>query len=145
MIHAQNEKTAVLIHPVSGSAGATYAATFDTLGYDYAMITVLLATTGTSASDNPSVMAVGEGDTSSSFTNISGLVGDTDFTIPLASNATNKMQVNLGINTKGRKRYLQFSQTLGAACLNAAVVKLSRASETPTTAAQLGVDLQVLV
>ena len=145
MIYAQTASYSQLINPVAGSAAATYAPTFDTSGYDYALVIVSLGTSGTSATDNPSVLKIGEGTVTnvSSHTNVSGLLGDTDFTIPVAAAATNVMQVVLGINTKVRQRYLSLSMTLGAATNNSAVVILSKAETPATTAAGAGVNTLV--
>ena len=145
MIHSQFEKELNLILPVSGSAAATYAPTFDVLGYDYATVIVQFASTGTSATDNPSVLLISEATTSNgSFTNVSGFVGDTDYTIPVSLTASSGMLVKLCVNTAYRQRYLKLSMTLGAAALISATARLSRAAQAPNTAAKQNVEALVI-
>lgn len=146
MIHGSNTKTLNLVLPVAGSAGATYAVTMDTAGYDYLVVTALLGSSGTSATDNPSVLKLGEGSVSnvSSHTNISGFVGDTDFTIPVSTAASSGMIIKMGVNLKARQRYISYAATLGAATNNAVVAELSRAEISPTTATLQGVNTLVV-
>ena len=79
MIHAQNEKEVVMIVPVAISAAATTVGIVDTMGWDNAVISVYLGTTGTSATDNPSILILGESDTQSTatsvLTNVTNLTG----------------------------------------------------------------------
>lgn len=146
MIYAQEEKNVMLITPVAGSAGATFAATFDRLGYDYVVVEALLGTSGTAATANPSVFKIGQADVSniSSHADISGTIGDTDWTIPTGVSAGTQIY-KVCLDLRGRKRYLSLSSTLGAATNIAAQARLSRAGEAPTSASDQGVDALVIV
>lgn len=142
MIHAQNTKKVVVIKPASIATNATSTGNIDCLGYDYCSIDII-ADTAAAVSNNPSVMLVKEGDTTSSFAAVPGLTGDTDFTIANADTA-NAAITTLDINLKARKRYLQVSLTAaGAATIYAVTATLSRAEQAPTTATNRGV-LQVV-
>lgn len=111
MMPLQNTKTVVVIKPQSLASSATATGIIDTLGFNEVAINALLDSAA-AVTDNPAVLSVAEGDTSTAFTNVTGLVGDaTDgFTIPNADTA-NPQVVRMNLDLRKRKRYLKVSVT----------------------------------
>lgn len=120
------------------SAAATSVSTLvvDTQTYDYASFTVLRASNA--ATTFASVLKIEESDDNSSYSNVSGFVGGTDFTIPAVSDTSNTAIVKLDIDTKVRKRYLKVSVQPSASIAVAVEGRLSRGENAPTTAAEAG-------
>jgi len=120
------------------SAAATSVSTLvvDTQTYDYASFTVLRASNA--ATTFASVLKIEESDDNSSYSNVSGFVGGTDFTIPAVTDTSNTAIVKLDIDTKVRKRYLKVSVQPSASIAVAVEGRLSRGENAPTTAAEAG-------
>jgi hypothetical protein len=140
MIFPQKVKRVVLVHQTFTAASDTAAGTVDTKGFSYCMIDVHLGA-ASAASQNPSVLKVSEGDTTSSWTDIDALTGDSTagYTVPNSVTAlTDGAQtVGFGIDLRKRKRYLKLSVTGGVQPV-CAVADLSRADEAPNTDAESG-------
>jgi len=144
VIHAQNCKLVSMTPPAAIVDDASYTtAEVDTLGFDYAKIVVYLGATDIAMT----ALAVTESDTSGSgHANVTGLVWGTSnniagstSTLPSATD-DNKFFV-FDIDLKGRKRYLDLTATAGdgtAGTFAVAWCELSRAEDTPTTAAKRG-------
>jgi len=148
-VHAQNCKLVSVTPPQAIVDDASWTtAEVDTLGFDYAKICVYLGATDIAMA----ALAVTESDTSGSgHANVSGLVFGTSETIDgatsnlPAADDDNKFFI-CDIDLRGRKRYLDVTATAGDGTSGTFAViwcELSRADETPTTAAQRGAD-QVL-
>jgi len=120
------------------SAAATSVSTLvvDTQSYDYASFTVLRASNA--ATTFASVLKIEESDDNSTYSNVSGFVGGTDFTIPTVTDTSNTAIVKLDIDTKVRKRYLKVSVQPSASIAVAVEGRLSRGENAPTTAAEAG-------
>jgi hypothetical protein len=120
------------------SAAATSVSTLvvDTQTYDYASFTVLRASNA--ATTFASVLKIEESDDNSTYSNVSGFVGGTDFTIPTVTDTSNTAIVKLDIDTKVRKRYLKVSVQPSASIAVAVEGRLSRGENAPTTAAEAG-------
>ena len=89
-----------------------------------------------------SVMKVEEGDTTSSYSNVTALVGGGvgGFTIPAASSDTDVTSiVKMDVDCRARKRYLKVSITPGATATVGIVACLSRAEVSPKDATDAGV------
>jgi len=143
-VAAQNCKLVSMTPPAAIVDNASLTvAEVDTIGFDYAKIVVYLG-----ASDIAmTALACTESDTSGSgHSNITGLVFGTSAnhvgttsTLPSATD-DNKFFV-FDIDLKGRKRYLDVTATIGDGTAGTFAViwcELSRAEDTPTTAAQRG-------
>ena len=78
-------KQVIAISQASTTNAATASGNIDTLGYDFVTIDVI-ASTSNDTTNNFSVLKLSESDTTdaTNFSNISGFVGDTDFTIRAA-------------------------------------------------------------
>lgn len=140
MMPLQNVKTVSVIKPQSVATNATATGVIDRLGYDEVAINVHLDTAAATSS-NPAVLKVGEGDTSTAFTDITALVGDGQggFTIPAADTSAPQI-IRLNLDARARKRYLQVSLTsAGAAQLAGVTADLNKADD--TTVARAGMAL----
>ena len=131
-------RNVVALVAASVASNATGTADIDTLGYDYALISVKSNGLSTQSATFLA-LTLGEGDTTSAYTNISGFVGGTDFTLAVAPNTTNAVGALLGVDLRGRRRYLRLSVTPRTASTVSADVMLFRAKEVPVTAAAAGV------
>ena len=125
-----------MIFPQSVATSATATAILDTLDVDEVQVAVLLD----DAATNPDTITFGEGDTTSSFTDIAVLTGDdtTDgFTIPAVNTDDGNLLI-FNIDCRKRNRYLQLSVNPGATQVIAAVASMSRRVEETTGAANQG-------
>lgn len=104
-------KQVIAISQTSATNGETVTGNIDTKGFDFLSIDVITSTSN-NVTNNPSVLKLSESDTTdvSTFANISGAVGDTDFTIP-ASVTSGNWGVKFNVDLVGRKRYLKVSST----------------------------------
>lgn len=138
----RSTKAVVAINQASTTNGATASGNIDTLGYDEANIDVIM-TTSNAATNNPSVLKLSESDDTvvTNFANISGFVGDTDFTIANAVTDTNSIWVaKFKVDLTGRKRYLKVSVTPLTTQVITAIGNLSRPDTSPETAAKANVS-----
>jgi hypothetical protein len=139
VIHIQNAKKYLPIFQASTTAAATASGTFDVSGYDYVTIDVLLPTADV-VSNTPSVLKLSESDTTNgTFTDVSGFVGGTDFTIPNAITvATSITQpfATLNVDCRARKKILKLSVSPRTTQVVSAVVNYTRAEQTPSTSSQ---------
>jgi hypothetical protein len=127
------EKVVASVPTSVGSSAVTL--TIDSLGYDYASVTVLRAANASTVF--ASVLKVEESDDNSSFSNVTGLVGGTDFTIPAVSDTSSAAIVKLDVDTKARKRYLKVTATPAVSVNTVVSARLSR-GDAPTTASEAG-------
>ena len=111
MNHASGAKSIARV-TTSVASSATFTHEIDTLGYKFATVDVIFSPYTASNVSLASVLKVGESDTASqgtAATNITGLVGGTDFTIAATGASTG---ANVGgiarfnVDLRGRKRYL---------------------------------------
>lgn len=146
MIHAQNEKQMILICDGAVAANATATGYIDTLGYDYCSISVC-ATTSNGTTNNFSTLTLSEGQTTAAWTAIAAFTGDdtTDgFTIPDADTSNPQVVAMLNVDLRKRERYLYLAATPLTTQAICALARLGYADETPTSATNLGVGVQVI-
>ena len=98
------------IATITATNAGTATTTLDTIGFDFLTLNVT-STTSDNTTNNPSVFKLAECDTSNgTFADISGTVGDTDWTIPAEVTATTTPTiVKFNIDLRHRKRYLKLS------------------------------------
>jgi hypothetical protein len=141
MIHAQNHKVVGDVPTAAIGATATATLTIDTLGYDHCSVNVLRASNASTVFAN--VIKVEEGDTTSSYSNVTALVGGGTggFSIPgiAAADTGSSSILKMDIDTKAKKRYLRVSYTPGASATVAIVARLGRGEVAPATNAEAGV------
>jgi hypothetical protein len=135
MIHSQMEKVIASVPTAVGSSAVTL--TIDTLGYDYASVSVLRASNASTVF--ASVLKVEESDDNSSYSNVSGFVGGTDFTIPTVTDTSVASLVKLDLDSKARKRYLKVTATPAVSVNTVVTARLSRGENAPATASEAGV------
>lgn len=131
-------KTVVAINAAAPTNGETVTGQIDTLGYDFATIDII-ATTANVVSNKPATVKLQELDTTvvSSFADISGAKGGTDFTIPNANTAATAVVQNIysfNVDLRGRKRYIQVAYSPLTTQTVTAVAKLHRGEQAPITA-----------
>lgn len=130
----------------SVAASATYTHEIDTLGYKYASIDVMFSPFTASNVSLASVLKVGESDTASvgtAATNITGLVGGTDFTIAATGASTG---ANIGgiarfnVDLRGRKRYLTVVVSPSTTVAVISNARLSKGENHASTASEANVN-----
>jgi hypothetical protein len=134
MIHSQMEKVVATL-PATGSSAVTL--TVDTVGVDYASFTVLRGSNASTVF--ASALKVEESDDNSTFSNVTGFLGGTDFTIPTVSDTSATSVVKLDIATPARKRYLKVTATPAVSVPVAITGRLSRLENAPSSASEAGV------
>jgi hypothetical protein len=143
MNHASANKS-VAKHSASVAATATFTHEIDTLGFKYASIDVLFSPFTASNVSIASVLRVSEADTSGATgSNVSGLVGGTDFTIASTGASTGAdigAIARFNVDLRGRRRYLtvRVSPSTTVAVISSA--RLSKAESGPTTASEANVN-----
>jgi len=138
MMPLQNTATFVAIKPQSVTAGATASGYVDCLNAAEVAVDVVLDSQASTTS-NPSVLKLSHADdtNSTSFSDITGFVGDaTDgFVVPAAGTAATIVRLN--VNMRARKRYLKVTVSPeGATQLLAATMTLGQVDD--STAARAG-------
>lgn len=127
------------------ASNATHAHTIDTRGFSYAAVDVAfepVAAAGTNSAV-ANVLTLQHGDTTGSFSAITGFVAGTDYTLPTPGNTNDTTVVRLNIDLEGKKRYLKVNVTPKADSAVATVARLSVAEKTPTDATSGGVNVFV--
>ena len=131
-------KQTIMISPASFTNGATASGNVDTRGFDYVEIDLIMATADV-VSNIPSVLKLSEADVTdvTSFANISGAVGGTDFTIAASTSVANGYK--FCVDLRGRKRYIKLSVSPRTTQISGAVANLGRGEEQPigTTSANV--------
>ncbi len=127
-------KQVIAINNASTTNAATASGNVDTLGYDACAIDVVM-TTSNAVTNNPSVLKISESDDTvvTNFADVSGAVGDTDFTIANAV-TSGDWGMRFNIDCRPRKRYLKVSVSPVTTQVITAVASLSRGDEGPTDA-----------
>jgi hypothetical protein len=147
MILQQNFKYTLPINASSTTNAGTASGNIDTLGFDYVSIAILCPTSD-AVSNNPSVLKLSESDDTvvTNFADVSGFVGDTDFTIPncytAATQITGPLAV-LNVDCKARKRYLKVSISPLTTQIFTAVAMLGRPEQSPNSTAEANADVVV--
>lgn len=133
-------RSVVAITPISVTNGGTATGEIiDTLGADFCHIPIV-ASTANVVSNTFSVLTLKEADVTnvSSFANVSGGLGGTDFTI--ATNAytstTNQNVWAFNVDCRARKRYLKVFASPQTTMVIGSVAVLGRLESAPTNAAQ---------
>lgn len=129
--------------PASVASTATTTMTFDTIGYDFALVDVLLGT-HTTTDPTLTVLKFTESDDTvlTNFAAITALTGGTAantsgfFTIPAATVNGLGGAIQFQLDLRKRKRYLKMNVTPGTTQVFGAVVSLGRPEQAALTAAQ---------
>ena len=136
-------KSVLAINQLSTTNAATASGIIDRLGYDFVEIDVI-ATSSNDTTNNPSVLKLSESDDLTTYTDVSGAVGDTDFTIPACyTNTASDYKVKFSVDCRPRKRYLKVSVSPVTTQIITAIANLHRGDEGPTSATDASVDALV--
>jgi len=134
MIHSLLEKVVAAVPVAVGSSAVTM--TIDSLGYDFASVAVLRASNASTVF--ASVLKVEESEDNSTYTNVVGLLGGTDFTIPVVTDTSVASIVKLDVDTRSKKRYLKVTATPAVSVNVVISARLSRGENSPSTASEAG-------
>lgn len=138
-------KQVIAISQVAKTNAATATGNIDTLGFDFATID-LIATTSNDTTNNPSVLKISESDDTvvTNFADVSGLVGDTDFTIP-ASVTSGNWGIKFNVDLRPRKRFLKLTVSPVTTQTFTVIANLFRGDEAPVDATGAGTKALVEV
>lgn len=143
MNHAAGTKSVSKVS-TSVAASATFTHTIDTLGYKYASIDVIFSPYTASNVSIANVLRVGDSDTSGGTpTNISGLVGGTDFTIAATGASTGAdvgAVARFNVDLRGRRRYLTVTVTPSTTVAVVSNARLSKGENHAATASESNVN-----
>lgn len=143
MNHASGNKT-VAKHSASVAATATFTHEIDTAGWKYASIDVIFSPYTASSVSIANVLRVSESDTSGAAgTNVSGLVGGTDFTIASTGASTGAdvgAVARFNVDLRGRRRYLTVRVTPSTTVAVISAVRLSKAEAAAVDATTANVN-----
>lgn len=136
-------KQVIAISQASTTNAATASGNIDTLGYDFVTIDVI-ASTSNDTTNNFSVLKLSESDDTvvTNFANVSGFVGDTDFTIPAAVTQGN-WGMKFNVDCRARKRYLKVSVSPVTTQTITAIANLSKGDEAPVSTTSANVKALV--
>ncbi len=152
-IHAQNTKVACLWGPGTTATNATASNYFDTKGWGYATVEVMVPpATATNSSAKMVALALTEGDTTSSFAAFGTFTGTTnstaaatEFVLPVHNNTSIGAVHKFYIDLKARKRYIKVAATPGASHTTiSGKAELSRGKTAPDTDTERGVIVSVI-
>ena len=137
------QKQTIVISQASTTNAATATGNIDTLGFDFLTLDVITSTSN-DTTNNPSVLKLSESDDTvvTNFADVSGAVGDTDFTIP-ASVTQGNWGMKFNVDCRARKRYLRLSASPLTTQVITAIANLSRGDEAPTNTTSANVTALV--
>jgi hypothetical protein len=134
----------VAIFSASFTNAATASGNIDTLGHDFAVVD-LIESASNAATNNCSVLKISESDDTvvTNFADVSGLVGDTDFTIPASVTSGVQVVAQMRIDCRGRKRYLKLTASPVTTQVLTGVAQLFLSDEVPVSATNAGAGVLV--
>jgi hypothetical protein len=139
-------RAAIAIVPISvTNAGTATGAAIDCKGYDRAHI-VIEASASNAVTNKETVLKLQESATTdaTNFSDVSGFVGGTDFTIPDAETTVTKPRAMLSVDlTKNRKRYLRVLASPVTTVVYSGTAILTKGEESPSTTAKANVGILV--
>jgi len=132
------ESTRTVVGTTVTSAAATATLTIDTLGYSYASVDVIVATSSTPANTSASILSVltlSQGDTNTAGSSVYTVA------VPAASVAVTARPsvVRLDVDCRGKGRYLKVDATPATALATTIVARLGKGEIGPELAADKGV------
>ena len=140
-------KKVIGLHGSSTTNAATATGAIDTLDWDHALVDVVLATSS-AVTTKPTVLKLQESATTdaSNYSDLSGAVGGTDFTIPnMKTQGESIVRFNVSKAKKPHKRYLRGVVSPATTQIISITAELFRGDESPSTAAKAGVETLVNV
>lgn len=129
----------------SVAANATHSHEIDTLGFEHVSIDVIYSPYTAATSNAAPVLRLTQHDvTGTGQTNISGMVGGTDFTVAAGVTTGNAGYVHrYNVTMVGKRRFLTLYTSPGNTVAVTTVARLGRAEEWPTAASAGGASTWV--
>jgi hypothetical protein len=90
------------------------------------------------------VLKLQHGDSTSSYSDLTGYVGGTSFTIPTPANTTSDVVVRFDVDLRGKKRYLKVVATGNATGSVYSVARLGKPEDGPDTATEKGASVAIV-
>jgi len=147
MQHVENTKSVTKIETADITTATTHQHSIDTLGFGHASVDVVFEPVAAAGTNSAVAIALKlqEGDTTSSYSDITAFVGDGTggFTVPTPGNTTDTNVVRFDVDLRGRKRYLNVYATPQAASVIASNVRLGKGEDGVDSAADKGVKAAV--
>lgn len=141
MNRTEASKSVCAIGTADTATNATHQTSIDTLGFSYASIDVIFEPVV--AAGTASAVAIAcklqHGDTTASYSDVTGFVGGTSFTIPTPGNTGDTNVVRFNVDMRGKKRYLNVVATPQAASVVCTNARLSKGVNAPVNASDAGV------
>lgn len=134
-------KSVSFFQPISKTNGATASGYIDRLGYDYLLANVD-ASSPDVVSNKPSVLKLSHSDITDAtgFSDISGFVGGTDFTVANGLTTTSVANTyQFGVDLIGKKRYIKVTVSPITTQVIAATGFLMMGKQAPDSASEAGV------
>jgi hypothetical protein len=128
------------------TTSATHSMEIDTLGFKVASIDVAfekVAAAGTNSAV-ALVLKLQHGDSTSSYSDLSGYVGGTSFTIPTPANTSSDVVVRFDVDLRGKRRYLKVVATGNATGSVYSVARLGKPEDGPDTATEKGASVAIV-
>jgi len=132
-------KQVIAISQSSTTNAATASGNIDTLGYKFLSIDVITSTSN-AVSNKPTVLKLSQSDTTvvSTFADISGAVGGSDFTIADAV-TSGDWGSKFNVSLVGKKRYIKISVSPLTTQIITAIANLSKGDVSPASATEVNV------
>ena len=140
-------KKIIGLHGSSTTNAATATGNIDTLDFDHSLVDIIMATSS-AVTTKTTVLKLQESATTdaSNFSDLSGAVGGTDFTIPAAKTAGESVvRFSVSKAKKPHKRYLRGVVSPATTQIISITAELFRGDATPANAAGMGVEALVNV
>ena len=140
-------KKVIGLHGSSTTNAATATGAVDTLDFNHSVIDIVLATSS-AVTTKPTVLKLQESATTdaTNYSDLSGAVGGTDFTIPAAkTQGESVVTFSVSKAKKPHKRYLRAVVSPATTQIISVVANLFRGDATPANAAGMGVEALVNV
>ena len=138
-------KQVIAISQASTTNGATATGVIDRLGWDYLSLDVITSTSN-DTTNNPSVLKLQHSDTTdaTNYSDISGTVGDSDWTIPAAVTSGN-WGVKYNVDCRELSRYIRVLVSPTTTQTITAIANLSKGAEAAIDATSANVKALVEV
>ena len=147
MNRAEASKTVADLGTADTATNATSQTSIDTLGFQYAAVDVIFEKVAAAGTNSAVCLAckLQHGDTTSSYTDVSGFVGGTAtsstvaFSFPTPGNTNDTNVVRFNVDLRGKKRYLNVFATPQVASVVAVNCRLTKGVNAPVNASDAGV------
>ncbi len=147
MNKGEGSKSVSAIGTADTATNATHQTSIDTLGFEYAAIDVIFEPVLAAGTNSAVCLAckLQHGDTTSSYTDVSGFVGGTAtsstvaFSFPTPGNTNDTNVVRFNVDLRGKRRYLNVFATPQVASVVCTNARLSKGNVAPQNSTEAGV------